>query len=73
MTLVSNWVREIVTINISEIVLNGNFGVRNIVTIFEVLLELLHFLENLLELLIAFSCEFFGAGEGDWIRVLLGE
>lgn len=72
-TLVSDWVGEVVTIDVSEIILNRNFSVINIITLFVVLLILLNLLEYFLELLIAFGCELFGAGERDRIRILLGE
>lgn len=57
MALISNWIGEIITINISEVILNRNFRISDVITIFVILLIFLNFCKHLCELLIALGSE----------------
>ena len=57
MTLISYWIGEIIPINVSEVILNRDFRVIDVITFFVLLLVLLNFCEHLCELLITFGSE----------------
>jgi len=56
-TLISYWIGEIIPINVSEVILNRDFRVIDVITFFVLLLVLLNFCEYLCELLITFGSE----------------
>lgn len=70
MTLISYWIGEIIPINVSEVILNRDLRVIDVITFFVLLLVLLNFCEYLCELLITFGSEILSSSKRDWISFL---
>jgi len=55
--LISDWIGKIIAVDVSEVVLNRNFRISDVIAIFVILLIFLNFFEHLFELLIAWGSE----------------
>jgi len=71
-TLISHWIGEIITLNISEVISNWNFRICDVITLFVGLLVFLNFCEHFFEFLVTLGSEILGSSNCKtvWISLL---